>query len=186
MKTFLAVFLGILAAPAAAQQPPPPPVPNEPGLYYWHEDKITRVEGRAVSFARTGSLLSSAATMGIKSRKTNAQIPGSHADMAVSSTAVFYYRIPSAGEAAGGSVGDLVLVKLRVHGSRRQFEMGAAGMGRMSSGISIRSQLDFKRTEVSSGLYRAVPADPLPPGQYAFYLFRGYDLPGFVYDFMVE
>jgi hypothetical protein len=131
-------------------------------------------------------LLSSAATAGIKSRKINAQIPGAAADLSVNALPVFYYRVPSGGASVGGSVGDLVLVKLTVKGKRRQFEMGAAGAGRASSGISIRSQVDFKRTEVSPGLYRALPADSLTPGQFAFYLFRGYDLPGFVYDFMVE
>jgi hypothetical protein len=170
------IFLG------EAQQP----VPSTPGLYYLDAGTMTRVEGRVVSFVRTGSLLASAATAGIKTRKGNVQIPGKTSEIKVSPSPVFYYRVPPGGEAVGGTAGDLVLVRLQVKHQRRQFEVSAGGQWRGSSGISIRSQAEFHKKMVEPGLYRIAPVKGLKPGEYGFYLFRGYDLPGFIYDFGVE
>jgi hypothetical protein len=145
---------------------------------------MVRIDGRAASFARTGSRLVSTATAGIKSSKINAQILGETSGNVVPGLTTFYYRQASGNEAVGGSAGDLVLVKMDVKGNRRQFEMRAAGMGRASAGISLRSQVDFYRKQLDQQLYE-VTTPALRPGEYAFYLFRGYDLPGFIYDFTV-
>ncbi len=161
-------------------------IPKEHGLYYQASGRLVPIEGQVVSFARTGSLLASSATFGLKSRKVNVQILGSTSAHTTVSGPVFYYRAAPAGEAAGGSAGDLVLVRMRVAHERRQFEVGAAGAWRASAGISIRSQLQVTRNQIEPGLYRLTPARELKPGEYALYLFRGYDLPGFVYDFSVE
>jgi len=162
------------------------PLPKEHGLYYQASNGLVPIEGQVVSFARTGSLLSSAVTFSIKSRKTNVQILGNRPAHTTASRPVFYYRSAPGTESAGGSAGDLVLVRMSIKHNRRQFEIGAAGAWRASSGISIRSQLQVTRKRIEPGLYRLAPADELKPGQYALYLFRGYDLPGFVYDFSVE
>jgi hypothetical protein len=42
------------------------------------------------------------------------------------------------------------------------------------------------RKQTGPGLYRLTPAKDLERGEYGLSLFRGYDLPGFVYDFSVE
>jgi hypothetical protein len=42
------------------------------------------------------------------------------------------------------------------------------------------------RKQIEPDLYRLDPAEGLKPGEYGLYLFRGYDLPGYVYDFTVE
>lgn len=162
------------------------PVPKQHGLYYQASKGLVPIEGQVISFARTGSLLSSAVTFSIKSRKTNVQILGERAAHVTAPRPVFYYRAAPAGEAAGASAGDLVLVHMTVKNKRRQFEVAAGGAWRGSSGISIRSQLQVDRKQVEPDLYRLAPAAELKRGQYAFYLFRGYDLPGFVYDFSVE
>jgi hypothetical protein len=175
------MVLAILLALAATL---PGDIPAQPGLYYRAGSSIVRIEGRATSFARTGSRLVSAATAGIKSAKINAQILGNTSEHVVPPVITFYYRLASANEAAGGSAGDLVLVKMTVKGNRRQFEMGAAGMGRASAGISLRSQVDCYKKQLDQQLYEVTPVT-LEPGEYAFYLFRGYDLPGFIYDFTV-
>ena len=79
-----------------------------------------------------------------------------------------------------------MLVHMTVKSKRRQFEVAAGGAWRASEGISIRSQLQAARKQIEPDLYRVSPAAELKRGQYAFYLFRGYDLPGFVYDFSLE
>jgi hypothetical protein len=161
-------------------------VPKEHGLYYQASNGLVPIEGQVVSFARSGSRLSSAATFGIKSGKTNVQILGERSSHITGSLPVFYYRAASGTESAGGSAGDLVLVHMSVAHKRRQFEVAAGGAWRASSGISLRSQLQVVRKQIEPDLYRLTPADALKPGQYALYLFRGYELPGFVYDFSVE
>jgi hypothetical protein len=125
-------------------------------------------------------------TFGIESAKVNVQILGESSPHNTSSSPVFYYRAAQATEAAGGSAGDLVLVRMDVKGKRRQFEVSARGAWRASQGISIRSQLQVMRKRTEADLYKLTPAEELTRGEYAFYLFRGYELPGFVYDFTVE
>jgi len=161
-------------------------IPKEHGLYYQAANGVVAVEGQAVSFARTGSALSSAVTFGIKSAKVNVQILGESSAHVTPVAPVFYYRVAEAADTAGGSAGDLVLVRLSVNGKRRQFEVSAHGAWRASQGISIRSQLPVTRKRTEPDLYRLTPSGELQHGEYAFYMFRGYDLPGFIYDFTVE
>jgi len=179
------------AAPAPAKSPArpvegtAPNVPFEPGLYAQRKDGFGRIEGQAMSFQRSGSRLQSTVTFGIRSAKMNSQMLGKDAGNKVDSAPIFFYRVASGNEASGGSAGDLILAKLKVKGGRRQFELGASGTGRDSAGLSIRSQIECRRTAVAPGLYRIQPASELKPGQYAFYLFRA-QLPPLVYDFEVE
>ena len=162
------------------------PVPKKHGLYYLASNQLVPIEGQVISFARSGSLLSSTVTFGIKSRKINVQILRERAAHTTGTQPVFHYRAASGTDSAGGSAGDLVLVHMSVGHNRRQFEVGAGGAWRASSGISIRSQLPVTRKQIEPDLYQLTPDDLLKPGQYALYLFRGYDLPGYVYDFSVE
>ena len=175
--------------------PPPKDAPSDVdiqsfkdnhGLYYQQPDKLVPIEGQVVSFSRTGSLLSSTVTFGIRSKKANVQILGHTSGHVTGREPVFFYRTAAGTEAAGGSAGDLVLLKMTSKGDRRQFEMGAVGDARASSGISIRAQIQVVRKQAEADLYRLSPAQKLEPGEYAFYLFRGYNLPGFLYDFTVE
>ncbi len=189
MKEIIAVVLAfLLLSPVAllCQTDAKAPVPKEHGLYYQASKGLVPIEGQVISFARTGSLVSSAATFGIKSRKINVQILGERSTHTTDSRPVFYYRAASGSESVGGSAGDLVLVRMSKKHNRRQFEVAAGGAWRGSQGISIRSQLQVVRKQVEAGLYQLTPGENLRPGEYAFYLFRGYDLPGYVYDFSVE
>lgn len=176
MQAILVILLFALTSDAVQ-------IPADPGLYYLNGP--TRIEGRPVALARTGSRLKSSATLGIKSRNVSAQILGARAEHKVISTPVFYYRVAPGSETVGG-VGDLVLVKLKRQRGHRQFEISAQGEWQAASGISLRSQVEFYKKQAESGLYKLVPARDLEPGEYGFYLFRGHDLPGLIYDFSVE
>lgn len=160
--------------------------PREHGLFWESSTGAVPIEGQVVSFVRTGSLLASAATIGIKSAKNNVQILGKTSQHVTASKPVFYYRAAEGNVAAGGSAGDLLLVKMKRKGNRRQFEVAASGVWRASRGISLRAQLQVFRKQVEPNLYRLTPAEELEAGEYGWFLFRGYDLPGFVYDFTVE
>ena len=180
MHAAQALFLVLLAADSAQ-------VPSDPGLYYLTPKGLTRVEGRAVTVAQSGSKLPPIPLKGalpMRNSKVKAAILGEHAEQKVVSTPVFYYRVTAGGEAAGA--GDLVLVKLKAKHGRREFEASGQGGWQASSGISLKSQVKFYPKQVESGVYKLVPAADLDQGEYGFYQYRGRDLPGFLYDFCVE
>jgi hypothetical protein len=160
--------------------------PAEPGMYVEVSGGLTKVIGQIAEFKRSGSLLVSDITIGIKTRKQNIQLLGPHAQNVVSAQPVFYF-VPAKQEAeAGVNAGDLILIRLEEKAKRRQFEIAAQGAWRSSSGISLTHQIQLLREEVNPGVYRITPATELGPGEYALYLSRGEGMAAFVYDFGVQ
>ena len=169
----------------ALGQAPQPNIPTESGMYLTTANGFTKVLGQIVTFKRSGSLLVSGATAGIKTRKQNVQLPGPHAQTVVESKPVFYF-IPAKLEAdAGVNAGDLILIRLEEKPERRQFEVGAQGLWRASSGISLTHQIQLFRSEEKPGVYKVTPAAALDKGEYALYLQRGHETEPYVYDFSV-
>jgi hypothetical protein len=166
-------------------QSPQPSVPTETGMYLGTANGFTKILGQIVTFKRSGSLLVSGATAGIKSKKENVQLPGPHAQTVVDGKPVFYF-IPAKQEAeAGVNAGDLILIQLEEKPERRQFEVGAQGLWRGSSGISLTHQIQLLRSEEKPGVYKVTPAATLSKGEYALYLPRGHGTEPYVYDFSV-
>ena len=159
-------------------------VPSDPGLYYLNPDGLTRIEGRAVTIEQSPSHVPLKGRVPGQGSKAKAQILSERAETKVTSTPVFYYRVPPGFEGAGAA--DLVLVKLKATHGHREFDLTSEGESKSSSGIPLRSQLELLRKQVESGVYRSVPAKDLGPGEFALYLFRGRELPGIIYDFEVE
>jgi hypothetical protein len=159
-------------------------VPPDPGLYYLNPQGLRRIEGRAVTVEQSHNHVPLKGTLPGQGNKSKAEILSQRAENRVSSTPVFYYRVPPGGEAAGAA--DLALVKLKTTHGHREFDLSSEGEWKASSGIPLRSQLELLRKQVESGIYRLVPAKDLKPGEYALYLFRGRELPGLIYDFEVE
>jgi uncharacterized Zn-binding protein involved in type VI secretion len=160
--------------------------PSEPGLYLVAGHEHVKILGQPVTFERTGSRLVSGVTLHIKAAHNNIQVPGKHAQTVTGAKPRFAF-VPSQQETANGvTAGDLLLIKLETHGDRRQIEVGALGVGRGSSGVSITHQLQAVRSEPSPGAYEFTPADPLKTGEYAIYLQRGEGLPALLYDFSVQ
>jgi len=184
----LTLGAGLSAFSSAAQQLHTT-LPTEPGLYATTANGFTKILGQIVTFNRTGSLLANRLTIGIVSAKGNVQLLGPHAETVLGVKPEFYF-IPAKQEAdAGGSAGDLVLIRLEIAtppGDRRQFEVGAKGAERASSGISITHQIQLLRSEVHSGVYKLIPAAALRRGEYALYLARGEGMAAYVYDFSVS
>jgi len=166
-----------------AQQPA---LPTDPGMYVQATGSFAKIIGQIAEFKRSGSLLASGATAGIKSRKENIQLLGPHAQTVVSSQPVFYF-IPAKQEAdAGVNAGDVILIRLEEKSERRQFEIGAHGVWRSSSGISLTHQVQLFRSEVKTNVYKIAPAETLSKGEYALYLSRGEGMAPYVYDFGVQ
>jgi hypothetical protein len=161
-------------------------LPTDPGMYIQSVGGFTKIIGQIAQFTRTGSRLVSHATIGIKSAKVNIQLPGPHAQTIVSPQPVFYFIPPRQEAAAGVNAGDFILIRLEEKPQRRQFEIGAAGLFRASSGISLTHQIQILRSEASPGVYMITTPVELNRGEYALYLARGEGLAAYVYDFGVQ
>jgi hypothetical protein len=155
-------------------------------MYVEASGGLTKIIGQIAEFKRSGSLLVSGVTAGIKSQKENIQLLGPHAEAVVSPQPVFYF-VPAKQEAdTGVNAGDLILIRLEEKPQRRQFEIAARGAWRSSSGITLTHQVQLFRSEVKSGVYKVMPAIELSRGEYALYLARGEGMAPYVYDFGVQ
>jgi len=161
-------------------------IPSEPGMYVQAGGEFNKILGQIVAFTRSGSLLVSGLTAGIKTRKQNVQLLGPHAQTVINGKPVFYFIPPKQEADAGVNAGDLVLVRLEEKAERRQFEIGAQGLARASSGISMTHQIQLFRSEAKPGIYTITPALELGNGEYALYLARGEGMQAYVYDFSVS
>jgi hypothetical protein len=164
----------------------PATIPTEAGMYLVTQNGNTKILGQIVDFERSGSLLASKVTLGVKSHKANAQLLGAHSQTASAGTPQFYF-IPAKQEAdAGVNAGDLIMIRLEEKGDRRQFEVGAEGDWRASKGISLTHQIQLNRSEVKAGVYKIAPAVELSRGEYGLYLARGEGLAPYIYDFSIQ
>ena len=175
MVVRMSIALAMLIAWAQAA---PVEIPRDAGLYYLTPQGLVRIEGRSVTVAHPHKKVPLTGASGAKG-----EVLGAHSGRSVSATPVFYYR-PPAGEESTGA-GDLVLVRLKTHGQSRELKLGSEADWKASAGIPLRSQVQFNSRQVESGVFRLEPADDLAAGEYGFYLFRGRDLPGILYDFSV-
>lgn len=166
-------------------------LPSQPGLYYVAASGLERIAGHAVTVEHSGSKLPPIPLKGAMpfggGNKIKAEILGEHADEAVPSTPVFYYRAARGNDDEAGAA-DLVLVKLKPKHGRRMFELSSSSKGdwNSSAGISLNSQIRFTGKQVEGSVYRLVPTEDLEPGEYGFYQYRGREMPGLLYDFSVE
>ena len=173
-------------APAKPVEAAPTTVPTEAGMYVAANDSYTKILGQIVEFERTGSLLVSKVTIGLKSAKGNAQLLGPHAKTVVTASPTFYF-LPAKQEAeVGVNAGDLILLRLEEKKERRQFEISAEGDWRASKGISLTHQIQLDRSEVAPGVFKVVPVGELTRGEYGLYLARGEGLAPYIYDFSIQ
>jgi hypothetical protein len=161
-------------------------IPTQPGLYYSQNAAIVRMEGRVTMLSQSAKEAVEVATAGMKSVKINGWIPGKTSERVLPASTIFYYRLPPGSEAVGLPTGHLVLLKMKVKGNIRQFEMGTTEMGIMSSGISLRNQVNIRKKLLEPQVYEITTPQPLRAGEYGFYLFWGYGVPDLMYDFTVK
>ncbi len=160
--------------------------PTEPGMYVEGNSGYTKILGQIVEFERTGSLLVSHVTLGLKSAKGNAQLLGAHAATVVPASPTFYF-VPAKQEGdAGVNAGDLILIRLEQKPGRRQFEVEAVGDMRASKGITLTRQIQLDRSEIAPGVFKVAPITELGQGQYGLYLARGEGLAPYIYDFSIQ
>jgi hypothetical protein len=56
----------------------------------------------------------------------------------------------------------------------------------MSSGVSLRNQVNIRKKLLDPQVYEITTPQPLRAGEYGIYLFWGYGLPDMMYDFTVK
>ncbi len=175
------------ATPAAGTvgtgDPNDPISPHDSGIYLFAKDrsgdfKMTVLEQAAYQGSKTGGLLGTALTYGIKKAKMKAVIPGQHASIRTPDAEpvfYFYFEDKAAGLGKGGfgaaavsNPNQFALVKLDVTKSSRETTIGEFGALGTSSGTSEKAMVTFRSERLRIGVYKVVPNGPMQQGEYCF------------------
>jgi len=172
------------ASGAVAQGDPNDPMcPHDSGIYLYSKDrngeyKLTVLEQAAYQGSKTGGMLGTALTYGIKKAKMKAVIPGQHASIRTPDSQpvfYFYFEDKAAGLGKGGfgaaaisNPNQFALVKLDVTKSSRETIIGEFGSFGSSSGTNEKSMVTFKSERLRNGFYKVSPNQPMGPGEYCF------------------
>jgi hypothetical protein len=163
--------------------PNDPTAPHDSGIYLYAKNRnseytLTILEQAAYQGAKTGSIMGSALTYGIKKLKMKAVIPGQHASVhAAEAQPVFYFYFEDKAAGLGKGVfgagavsnpNQFALVKLEVTKSSRETIIGEFGTFGSSSGTNQKSMASFKSERVKPGLYKVIPNSTMEPGEYCF------------------
>ena len=164
-----------------------PLTPHDSGIYLYSKDRegkpeMVVLERAAYEGAKTGGMLASAMTYGIKKMKTRAVLPGPHAGVRVSEPSpVFYFYFDDKQAGLGrtyfgisslSNPNQFVLLKLEVKKSDRETVIGQYSALGMSSGSDANATIPFKSERIRAGLYKVVVND-LKGGEYCFLASNG-------------
>jgi hypothetical protein len=161
---------------AAAANPNNPKSPHPPGIYWDSttagQSQMVELEASTYSRGKTSGVFGAAMSMGLSKAKWKVIVNGSRASLRIpASTPEFWFYFANTGSAFSSgpsSPDDFTLVKLERHGSDRELVVGKVGAFGASNGVPQKDTITLNSKEVSPGIYEAVPAKPLDPGEYAF------------------
>ena len=172
-----------LAGTVAAGDPNDPLALHDSGIYLYAKErtgeyKLTVLEQAAYQGSKTGGLLGSALTYGIKKAKMKAVIPGRHASIRTPDAQpvfYFYFEDKAAGLGKSGfgtgavsNPNQFALINLDVTKSSRETIIGEFGALGATTGTHEKSMVTFKSERIRAGLYKVVPNGPMAPGEYCF------------------
>ena len=172
-----------VAGTVAAGDPNDPMSPHDSGIYLNAMDrngecKLTALEQASYQGSKTGGLLATGLTYGIKKAKMKAVIPGQHASIHTPDAEpvfYFYFEDKAAGLGKGGfgagsisNPSQFALIKLEVTKSSRETVIGKFGAFGSDFGTDEKSMITFKAEKLRAGLYKVVPSGPLGAGEYCF------------------
>lgn len=174
---------------APAGDPNDPMTPHDSGIYLYTRDrdgnpKMIVLERAAYQGSKTGGVLTSALTYGLRKAKMKAVIPGPRAALRTGDQRpVFYFYFEDKAAGLGKSYFGLTslsnpnqfaLVKLEVKKSNRETIIGEFGALGASSGTHAKSMMPFKSERIRPGLYKVVPSESLEEGEYCFLASAGF------------
>jgi hypothetical protein len=163
--------------------PNDPLTPHDSGIYLYAKNRngeytLTILEQAAYQGSKTGSIMGTAFTYGLKKLKMKAVIPGPHANIrAPESQPAFYFYFEDKAVGLGKSAfgvgtvsnpNQFALVKLDVTKSSRETIIGEFGTLGSSMGTNQKSMITFKSERLRPGLYKVVPDNPMSSGEYCF------------------
>ena len=171
------------AGTVAMGDPNDPLTPHDSGIYLYAKNrngeyKLTVLEQAAYQGSKTGGLIGTALTYGIKKAKMKAVIPGQHASIRspdLQPVFYFYFDDKAAGLGKGGfgtgsvsNPNQFALVKLDVTKTSRETIIGEFGALGANTGTNEKSMVSFKSERLRTGLYKVVPNGPMEAGEYCF------------------
>lgn len=200
----IAVMLGMpdpgskptVAVPAAGNAPTQvgmvfaPPLTKsvegrEAGIYVLEGDKYTPLEPTVFSGGKTGGVLLSGLTYGIKKMKWKAVVRSPRAQQRLSvSNPVFYFYFErqSSGLSNTGLMGamlgasspnEFVLARMDQKSKDRELIVGEAGTFGASSGTRSEDIVDLLIERIQPGVYKVTTKSVLTPGEYCFFYAAG-------------
>ena len=117
-------------------------------------------------------MFGAAMSMGLSKAKWKVIVNGARASLHIpDGTPQFWFYFANAGSAFSSgpsSPDDFTLVKLERHGSDRELVVGKVGTFGASNGVPRKDTITLNSKEVSQGIYKVLPGEPLKPGEYAF------------------
>ena len=167
-----------------------PEIPREPGVY-WDKGRdgthdLVALEPTVFSQGKTGGMLASALTYGIKKAKMKAVTRGSAAVLHVNEpqpTFYFYFESKASGLGnTGGFTGwlsgatspnEFILARMTSTSKDRELIVGEVGAFGANSGTRSKDTVDIQIDRLSGGIYRVKASERLEPGEYCFFYAGG-------------
>jgi hypothetical protein len=170
------------------------------GIYLKATDKYVPLEPTVFSGGKTGGVLTSGLTMGIKKAKWKAVVRSPHAGQRVRTTRPdFYFYFENKNSGLGSSAAmfgasspnEFVLARMTQDDDERQLIVGEFGAFGASSGTRSQDTVPLTITRLQPGIYKVTPVDALPVGEYCFFYAAGASTfvasgTGKLFDFGVE
>jgi hypothetical protein len=172
----------------------------EPGVYLEQDGQLVPIEPTIVSETKTANRWGAAFSYGISKVKLKAVVLGRQARTQARETKPvfhFYFGVSGAGlmfpVPSATSPNEFLLLRMDQKDSRREFQVGKAGVGSAAGGASTddKVRVAFQSEKLGAGHYRVTLAAPLSPGEYCFFHPQGMGGPvggagGKVFDFSVR
>ena len=179
---------GVIGAPAysgrlpsGADDPDDPRAVHDPGIYVEVPDasqgaRLVPLEPTVFAQAKTGGVLASALTYGIKKAKMKAVARGRAANLRVGDplpTFYFYFERRGSGYAdafsgwmsGASSPNEFILARMDQKENARELIIGEFGMWGGSAGTRSEDTVDLKMERLRPGVYRVTPGTPLEFGR---------------------
>jgi hypothetical protein len=156
-------------------------LPEEPGIHLRAEDAPDLIlEPNSYDGSKTSNLLGSALSGGLSKAKMKAVIGGAEAAYRTTDQNVeFYFVFEKSSATLGGannswyaaltSPNQFKLLRLDKKSSNREVTTASVGAFSAQSGTDEKAVVRFTFVRLKAGVYRVIPKEPLPPGEYAFF-----------------
>ena len=177
----------VTATPAADK----PVARRDPGIYVdtgASPDPLVPLEPTVFSQGKTGGMLSSVLTYGIKKVKLRAIVRSPSANIRTRNqrpTFYFYFADKSSGPGGFGgwlsaatSPNEFVLVQMTEKRDSRELVVGEVGSFGANAGTCSEDSVPVKVERLEPGVYRVTPTEDLGPGEFCFFYAAAQTAPG--------